>query len=468
MQVISFDRSIDQLEDALVSLSKERNATEYRFLGARTRVRVREGYRLWALNNTAEWLNMRCGISLGAAREKVRVAMALFDKPQWSAAFREGELSYSKARAMTRVPNPDEAELLAFALEQTTARVESCCRELRNADRKVSTGDANRAHAARWVSCSQDADGMVHLTADLPAETGMLVMKALEIAARELEKERAEAPDTGEERDGYFARQADALVEMARSYLADESAGKRSDSYQVMLHVDESALRGEGGRSDLPVETMRRIACGAGIVPVVMDEDGNPLNVGRKQRMLSPAGRRALYARDKQCVFPGCSHTKWLEPHHVVRWADGGETSAENHMLLCSHHHRLLHEGGYTIHADFEGNWYFKTRHNKILTEKLRSDDDKRDTADASRDAYDGVEESASVYQTLPKSRLRFAGLARIQVLVHQARVVGAVAVAAEHEVHPPAESGVRDEAFSRARRFRAAGVIRQRFSGGR
>ncbi|MDZ7684521.1 MAG: DUF222 domain-containing protein [Gammaproteobacteria bacterium] len=141
---------------------------------------------------------------------------------------------------------------------------------------------------------------------------------------------------------GYFARQADALVEMARSYLADQSAGKRSDSYQVMLHVDESALRGEGGRSDLPVETMRRIACRAGIVPVVMDEDGNPLNVGRKQRMLSPAGRRGLYARDKQCVFPGCSHTKWLEPHHVVRWADGGETSAENHMLLCSHHHRLL------------------------------------------------------------------------------------------------------------------------------
>ncbi|MDZ7684522.1 MAG: hypothetical protein U5O39_05565 [Gammaproteobacteria bacterium] len=154
------DRSIDQLEEAWSSLSKERNATEYRFLELVREFEMREGYRLWALNNTAEWLNMRCGISLGAAREKVRVAMALFDKPQWSAGFVRGSCSLFKARAMTRVPNPDEAELLAFALEQTTARVESCCRELRNADRKVSTGDANRAHAARWVSCSQDADGM--------------------------------------------------------------------------------------------------------------------------------------------------------------------------------------------------------------------------------------------------------------------------------------------------------------------
>jgi predicted restriction endonuclease len=69
--------------------------------------------------------------------------------------------------------------------------------------------------------------------------------------------------------------------------------------------------------------------------------------------------RRALLARDRHCRFPGCTHERWLAAHHVVHWADGGETSLDNTLLLCSSHHRLLHEGQFRIKADCNGEWQF-------------------------------------------------------------------------------------------------------------
>ncbi|MCY4427846.1 MAG: HNH endonuclease signature motif containing protein, partial [Halieaceae bacterium] len=84
------------------------------------------------------------------------------------------------------------------------------------------------------------------------------------------------------------------------------------------------------------------------------------LNLSRKHRLVQPALRRALEARDRGCRYPGCSHERWLDAHHVVHWADGGETSLENTLLLCSSHHRLLHEGGFAIRADANGEWQFQ------------------------------------------------------------------------------------------------------------
>ena len=84
------------------------------------------------------------------------------------------------------------------------------------------------------------------------------------------------------------------------------------------------------------------------------------LNLSRKHRLVQPALRRALEARDRGCRFPGCSHERWLDAHHVVHWADGGETSLGNTLLLCSSHHRLLHEGGFAIRADANGEWQFQ------------------------------------------------------------------------------------------------------------
>ena len=84
------------------------------------------------------------------------------------------------------------------------------------------------------------------------------------------------------------------------------------------------------------------------------------MSVGRKCRTVPTGIKKALWARDKGCAFPGCSHKRFVDAHHVKHWSVGGETSLENLMLLCSSHHRLVHEGGYTIRKDHRGQWYFK------------------------------------------------------------------------------------------------------------
>jgi hypothetical protein len=375
-------RSLDQLEGEIINLSQQLNVTEYEFLVLIREFDIRQGWKAWLFNNCAEWLNFKCGMSLGTAREKVRVALALYDLPQCSAAFAAGDLSYSKARALSRCANPrNEGELLDYSLRATAAQVETHCHQLRNAQRRQSTTDANQVHSARYLRRFEHDDGSITLSAQLPKETGDLVMKAIEIAAAALESggatSRNTAPASGAganktslpvDADAFFRQQADALVHLAQVFLAGgKSRSSTADHYQVMVHVDESALRDDGGKSDLPIETVRRITCDASLVTVVEDEAGNPLNAGRKTRVVSSPMKRALLGRDKCCRFPGCSHDKWLDAHHVMHWADGGDTSMDNTLLLCSTHHRLLHEGGFTIQENFAGEWYFRNGDGKAL-----------------------------------------------------------------------------------------------------
>jgi hypothetical protein len=92
--------------------------------------------------------------------------------------------------------------------------------------------------------------------------------------------------------------------------------------------------------------------------------DGLPVSVGRSRRTVPPALRRLLEARDdKTCCFPGCERRRHLQAHHRRHWAHGGETSLENLVLLCFHHHRLVHEGGYTVEHDRVGGLRFRNRH---------------------------------------------------------------------------------------------------------
>ena len=127
-------RPLEQLEDDIISLSQHINASEYQFLELIREFDIRQGWKSWLCNSSAEWLNFKCGMSLGTAREKVRVAMALFDLPACSAAFAQGSLSYSKARALSRIANRhNEGELLAFAESATAAQVERQCQQRQHA-----------------------------------------------------------------------------------------------------------------------------------------------------------------------------------------------------------------------------------------------------------------------------------------------------------------------------------------------
>ena len=87
----------------------------------------------------------------------------------------------------------------------------------------------------------------------------------------------------------------------------------------------------------------RRIGCDSSFVTLVEDDEGNPLNIGRKTRKVSPAMQRALKARDGGCRFPGCTQHRYVDAHHLEHWAEGGETKLDNLVQLCRYHHRLIH-----------------------------------------------------------------------------------------------------------------------------
>ena len=121
------------------------------------------------------------------------------------------------------------------------------------------------------------------------------------------------------------------------------------------------------GESFLSPETARRLSCDAGVVEVIENEHGVPLSIGRKRRTIAGALKRALRKRDKTCTYPGCTHRIFLEGHHIQHWADGGETSLENTALLCSLHHRHVHEYRYTIELDADGRPRFRDPHGRLV-----------------------------------------------------------------------------------------------------
>ena len=165
-----------------------------------------------------------------------------------------------------------------------------------------------------------------------------------------------------------------------------------ADHCQVVVHVDASALHGGAGRADLPVETIKRLTCDGSLVTVVEDDRGTPLDVGRKQRTVSTPLKRAVWSRDRGCTFPGCHRTHFVDTHHIRHWANGGETSLRNLTLLCTYHHRLLHEGGFTMSRDPDGSICFRRADGRAIPRfGYQSDDvlDEPTTLDhASADAW--------------------------------------------------------------------------------
>ena len=379
---IIHNRPLEELADSLQDSWKSVCECTARFLREVYEFDLRQGYKEWGYVDTAEWLDFKCGISRVTAREKVRIAKCLVVLSKVEKAFGEGKLSYSKVRALVRVAKLEtEDELLEFALKTPASFLEKRLAELRNGSLEGSSSDAAHLDRKLW-SCEREGDRMV-ISAELSRADAMLVLEALE-------KCKGEIAESGLENDGKWddlARSADALVLMARRSLsgrfrgidsetdkgeeddANGESGATGDSAEspgsghlVMVHVDESALRGKGGASDLPIRTVKRLLCDGPAVGIVENGNGEPLSIGRKSRTVPTAIRRALDGRDRTCRFPGCSHTKWLDAHHIRHWTDGGETSLKNLVLLCTHHHRLLHEGGFQMLPREGGSYYFGKR----------------------------------------------------------------------------------------------------------
>lgn len=420
--------SIEALDEEIVHLSARMTAQEYELLVLIRTFDERGGWLKWGSENCADWLHWRCDLSLSAAREKVRVAHALKALEKVSDAFAAGKLTYSKVRALTRVANrANETELVDFALEVSAAIVEQRCQQLRNVQ-PGATDIARRAHDRRSLTAFRNPlAGSMSLTMEIPLEDGELILTALDRVLATAES----APDTSTP---YRVRQADALVQMCKRALAGDRDGARpdgnrisadgdpkslrggvpdtasststADQYQVIIHVDRSAMadspRSEA-RSDLPVESVRRLSCDGSVVSIESDRNGVPFDIGRKRRTVPAVLKCALWARDRHCRFPGCSHTRFVDAHHVEHWARGGETKLDNLMLLCSHHHRLVHEGGFQIFVDSDGHRSFRRPDGRAVPAcGFRVEDQVDDATDTSAEGSTPIGSDTSAEGSIP------------------------------------------------------------------
>src|SRR5258708_5387892 len=286
---VSTSISLDELEAQITELAGQLNAANYRWLMLIAEFDRRNGWSDGKLHSCAHWLNVKVGLNLGAAREKVRVAHALAGLPRIAAAMARGELSYSKVRALSRVACPATEESLLMIAQHGTAH-----------------------HVERLVRGYRRAPGAAKLSPAAP--------------------QPVKRPAThGGHEDG-----------------------------RLPLPARPPPLAGAGGVPSAhppPRETARRLACDASLLQVLETQSGEPLDVGRKTRSIPPAIRRALNTRDGGCRFPGCTHQRYVDAHHIQHWADGGETKLANLVTLCRLHHRLVHEGEILIEPLPGGGW---------------------------------------------------------------------------------------------------------------
>jgi hypothetical protein len=360
--------SLQDLEDQITELAGQLNAANYRWLTLIAEFDRRHGWSDGKLQSCAHWLNFKCGLNLGAAREKVRVAHALLGLPKIAASMSKGELSYSKVRALTRVAcEATEDTFLMIALHGTAHHVERLVSGYRRAQEAEELSREARQHTSRTLSYSFDEDGSLILKARLPAPQGAMLIKALDAAMETLPCTEISVDAEDEWTIPHATLRADALAALAESYLANRAtSSKTADRFQVVVHVDAETLReSTAGRCEIeqgpsiPVQTIRRLSCDASLLTVLESESGEPLDVGRKTRTIPPAIRRALHTRDGGCRFPGCTHQRYVDAHHIEHWADGGETKLSNLVTLCRLHHRLVHEGEIIVEAQVGGAWRF-------------------------------------------------------------------------------------------------------------
>lgn len=380
----------DTLAAQITELYAYITAANHRFLELVAEFDEQGYWQLGGVHSCAHWLNWQCGIGMNAAREKVRVARALKGLPKISKAFARGEISYSKVRAITRAATAEtEDYLLMFARHGTAHHVEKLVRGYGRANRLRESATNTTPKSPRELTTRWDDDGCLVVTARLPAEQGALLLKAMELAldrqfaaAREIKDAASEtnyvtAETPVREKESIATRRADALAEIAEAYLENETPqGSTANRYQVVVHV--TAETSSAKHLDLPrlddgprvtAETSRRIGCDCSIVPIFKNSQGEPLSVGRKTRAIPPSIQRALRVRDGGCRFPGCTHSRHTDGHHIKHWADGGETSLKNLVTLCRHHHRLVHEGGFGCELNRYGAVVFKSPRGNVIPE---------------------------------------------------------------------------------------------------
>ena len=314
----------------------------------RTEIWVDSGAR-----DTAHWLSMRFGISTWKARRLIGAAEALEHLPRLSDALIRGRLGLDKVAELSRFASPeDEQQLIRWAAQVSCAAV----RHRGDLETRSRLDEVVVADKSRFVSWWYSSDGQrFGLEADLPASQGACVARALERVAESIPAMPGEEDPSSSSAP---ARRADALVAIASASLA---ADPDQDRATVVVHARLEGLSQNAGGCEIengPVlhpESVRRLLCNARVQTVVEDPAGNVLGVGRMSREPSAWMVRQVRYRDRECRFPGCGARRFTQAHHLVFWRHGGRTELDNLLLICSFHHRLVHEYGWSVARSPDG-----------------------------------------------------------------------------------------------------------------
>ena len=299
----------------------------------------------------------------GVAAAAIDLARKLESLPETSEAFARGTISRTHAQVIARAATAERSDAIAEVEAALVLAAESVApKQLRDVVQQVTdaidgdggAGAACARHERRRLHVSPMLDGMVAIDGLLDAEGGEIVLSALD-SALTAGRGSGDGRTTPQ-------RRADALVELCRVGAKDHATGpgRRHRPHATIvvdlaaLHPDEVGAPGAGASrahaahvGRLPVATIERLLCDAGIARVITSGRSVPIDVGRTTRTIPSALWRALVVRDGGCVAPGCDRPPgWCEVHHRVAWSRGGRTDLENCELRCGRHHHAVHEGG--------------------------------------------------------------------------------------------------------------------------
>jgi hypothetical protein len=339
-------------------------------------VEVWDGRVDWAVDGALSpraWLAQRAPVTGHSASRLVGVARLCREFPATGDALADGAVTAAHVEVvapMIRHREPEyaanEETLLEFAGRMSPDDFATVARKWRElADDALASEDAAARHERRHFHVARGMDGAGILAGELDPEGTESLLEALDLIA---------PPDPDglpEGRRSLAQRRADGLVDLARAYLRTQQDTGRPD-VGVNVVIDHDTLNGhpfDGRALDslrcalarfgiIPAETARRLACDCRIGRVILDANGEVLDLGRTQRVPNRALRRALEIRDQGCVWPGCDRpARWCDAHHLTWWEHGGETNLANTCLLCRRHHIHVHELGWTLERDDTGDY---------------------------------------------------------------------------------------------------------------
>lgn len=349
--------SADELEDDITELARTADVVQALLLARTAEVDRRETFKHNGYTSTTALLKHACDMGGSTAREKVFVARALEAMPIVAERFAAGDLSYSKVRMLARASRAhprefesDEAILTNVATGLSVSKYRTVIHHWRQA--LDGPDGAFEARQASYLHVSPTFDGTVRIDGLLDPEWGETVLSALDGLMRPSAARAAGCED----RPARW-RRAQALIEICRRFLDTGAIDVGGERPHINVLIDLESLEGRAGRTceldhlgAIAPAAARRLACDAGVARIIVDGASQPLDVGRRMRTAPGPQRRAIIARDRNCRFPSCDRpAHWCDVHHLVHWADGGETSVANQLLLCRHHHTLVHEGGFSV-----------------------------------------------------------------------------------------------------------------------